>query len=505
MDELTEFNKNVLEVLRGPLEDQKVTISRLNMSITYPSNFIFIASMNPCPCGYYGSSNKECSCKPEQIKKYINKISGPLLDRIDLHIEVEGVEYEKLENNEKVERSAEIRRRVNNARKIQLKRYENYSIFSNSELTPSLTQRHCKLDKQCKQILANAFEKLRFKCKSIWKNIKGSEDNSRFRQLKRNSSKTFSRSNTIQKFRQKILGKLKREAIKIIKITIESKEYPEKLRKIKNPPRQLYLEGNIKLLEKNIISIIGSRNGTESGKRIAKKFASELSNQGIVIASGMAIGIDTAAHLGTLEAKGKTIAVLGNGFKHIFPKENINLYKEIIEKGGLVITEYPQDTKANSNLFLERNRIVSGISIGVLVVEASHRSGTSVTARIAKEQNKKVFVLPHDIEEKYGIGTNRLIRKGATLVTSTKEIIEEYPFIKYKKIPKVEEKKEKIEKKVPRNREHKKIYKLIKTGENSINGLYKKSGKSITEINNILFMLEIEGYIKKVAGGYKCI
>lgn len=160
LDELPEFNKNVLELLRGPLEDKIVAISRLNMAITYPCNFIFVASMNPCPCGYYGSSDKECKCKQEQIKKYMNKISGPLLDRIDLHIEVESVKYEKLKCNEKVEKSEDIRKRVNNARKIQLKRYKKYSIFSNAELPPRLIDKYCELDSKSKKILERAFEKL---------------------------------------------------------------------------------------------------------------------------------------------------------------------------------------------------------------------------------------------------------------------------------------------------------------------------------------------------------
>lgn len=160
LDELTEFNKNVLEVLRGPLEDKVVTISRLNMAITYPCNFIFIASMNPCPCGYYGSRDKQCNCRPEQIKRYINKISGPLLDRIDLHIEVENVKYEKLESDKIIENSEEIRKRVNNARLMQINRYKKYSIFSNSELTPKLVEKYCKLDVASKRILENAFEKL---------------------------------------------------------------------------------------------------------------------------------------------------------------------------------------------------------------------------------------------------------------------------------------------------------------------------------------------------------
>ncbi len=159
-DELTEFNKNILELLRVPLEDKKITISRLNMAISYPCNFVFVASMNPCACGYYGSKDRECCCKPEQIKKYINKISGPLLDRIDLHIEVESVEYKKLESKEKIESSQDIRKRVNNARNIQLNRYKEYSIFSNSELTPALIQKYCELDNSSKSILESAFEKL---------------------------------------------------------------------------------------------------------------------------------------------------------------------------------------------------------------------------------------------------------------------------------------------------------------------------------------------------------
>ncbi len=146
--------------MRGPLEDKTVTISRINSSITYPCNFMFIASMNPCTCGYYGSKEKECSCREEQIRKYINKISGPLLDRIDIHIEVEGVKYEKLGNPMPSESSSEIKKRVNCARNIQLDRYKKYHIFSNSELTPSLISKYCSLSSECNKILENAFRGL---------------------------------------------------------------------------------------------------------------------------------------------------------------------------------------------------------------------------------------------------------------------------------------------------------------------------------------------------------
>lgn len=160
LDELPEFNKSTLEVLRGPLEDRQVTISRVNASLTYPCNFMFVASMNPCPCGFYGSPDKECTCSPEAISRYMGKISGPLLDRIDIQVEVTPVKYQKLESDDRVESSEEIKKRVDKARKIQLERYESHGIFANSELTPALSNIYCKLDLKSKEIVQNAFERL---------------------------------------------------------------------------------------------------------------------------------------------------------------------------------------------------------------------------------------------------------------------------------------------------------------------------------------------------------
>lgn len=160
LDELTEFNKNTLELLRGPLEDNEITISRINTTITYPCKFMFVASMNPCPCGYYGSKIKDCVCSQKQIANYINKISGPLLDRIDIQIEVEGIKYNKLSNEGTTEASSEIQKRVNKAREVQLERYKKNHIFSNSELTPVLIEKHCKLNNKSSKLLEKAFDKL---------------------------------------------------------------------------------------------------------------------------------------------------------------------------------------------------------------------------------------------------------------------------------------------------------------------------------------------------------
>lgn len=172
LDELPEFNRNTLEVLRGPLEDREVTISRLYSKITYPSNFMLIASMNPCPCGYYGSTEKECQCSKLAIEKYLNRISGPLLDRIDLHVEAKSVKYNKLNTEIKTESSKQIRDRVNNARKIQYNRYKELNIFSNSELTPKMTEKYCILNEECKKIIELAFNKLGLSARAYSKILK---------------------------------------------------------------------------------------------------------------------------------------------------------------------------------------------------------------------------------------------------------------------------------------------------------------------------------------------
>lgn len=171
LDELLEFNKNVLEVLRGPIEDREVCISRVGINVTYPSNFMLVASMNPCPCGYYGSKVKECICSERQRSIYRSKLSGPLMDRFDIQIQVYPVNYKEL-NRIKEETSKKIKERVNKARNIQKIRYKNYSIFSNSELTPKLIEKFCILDKESKNILEEYFNKLNLSARAYSKILK---------------------------------------------------------------------------------------------------------------------------------------------------------------------------------------------------------------------------------------------------------------------------------------------------------------------------------------------
>lgn len=160
LDELPEFKREVLEVMRQPLEDGKVTISRVNATLTYPCNMMLIASMNPCKCGYFGDSHRECTCTPAQINQYHSRISGPLLDRIDIQVEVANVDYKDLSNMEKGETSAEIKKRVNEARQIQIERYRDFGIYSNAQLTAGMLSEFCRLGDAENNILKMAFDRL---------------------------------------------------------------------------------------------------------------------------------------------------------------------------------------------------------------------------------------------------------------------------------------------------------------------------------------------------------
>lgn len=206
-------------------------------------------------------------------------------------------------------------------------------------------------------------------------------------------------------------------------ISIEDKQYPNILKEIYDPPICLYIRGNKEILNNKSISIVGCRKATDYGRKVARDFAYNISKQDINIISGLAIGIDSEAHLGAVEANKKTIAVLGNGLDTIYPKENINLSQKILDSGGTIISEYPLGTKPKKENFPARNRIISGMSSGLLVVEAKEKSGTLITVDFALEQGRDVFVIPGNIVSENSVGTNDLIKQGAKLVTDWRECI----------------------------------------------------------------------------------
>ncbi len=217
---------------------------------------------------------------------------------------------------------------------------------------------------------------------------------------------------------------LKKSAI--MNISRESSNYPNFLKEIPDAPSEIYVLGNIP--KKRSISIVGTRKASLSGRSIAKEIASKFSKRGMVIVSGLAMGIDTAAHEGALAAKGQTVAVLAHGLDFIYPHQNENLAKKIVENGGAIISEYPIGTPALPHRFLERNRIISGLSMATIIIEAPMESGALVTARLAAEQGREVFVFPGPVNHPNYHGSHKLIRDGARLVSSIDDILEDLDF-----------------------------------------------------------------------------
>lgn len=271
--------------------------------------------------------------------------------------------------------------------------------------------------------------------------------------------------------------------------------YPEKLRKIKKPPSRLYVEGNIENLNNFGIAVIGSRTNTKYGEKMCQKFVKGLVEYNINIISGLALGIDSIAHTTCLKNSGKTIAVLPSGLSNIYPSKHKELAETIIKNGGTVISEYENNIKADSKKFLERNRIVAGLSEGTLVVEGGSRSGTSVTARYTIEEGKPVFCIPSNLDSIKGITPNILIQTGSNLVTDANDILNFYKDFNFVK-RNVKQKEILLEIPV----ELRTVYKTINNIPQDVNEITRKSGLSIGEVNYKILLLQLEDKVIEVAG-----
>lgn len=215
---------------------------------------------------------------------------------------------------------------------------------------------------------------------------------------------------------------------KISIITLNDKLYPDNLRKIYDKPIMLFAKGNLELLNKKGIAIVGSRECSQYGKNVSRKLAYNLAQNNICIISGLARGIDKYAHIGALDANGKTIAVIGNGLDIVYPYENKKLFERIVENKGLIVTEYVVGTRPNKINFPARNRIISGISEGIAVVEAREKSGALITVDFGLEQGKEIYAVPGNIDEETSKGTNELIKQGANILTTYEDIIKTQNF-----------------------------------------------------------------------------
>lgn len=276
-------------------------------------------------------------------------------------------------------------------------------------------------------------------------------------------------------------------------VTYNDSDYPQLLREIPDSPVILFAKGRLEVSSSPHIAIVGARNGTQLGFDITREFARELAGAGFVVVSGMALGIDTFAHQGAMEGGGKTIAVLGCGPDITYPASNRRVRQKILESGGAILSEYPPGTIPRPWHFPVRNRVISGMCLGTLVVEASARSGSLITARLAAEQNRDVFAVPGNIRSESSEGTLALIKDGAYLVTSPAEIITHYSHM----IPKLERNEENSDDLTESE------IKLLNTLANqpiSIDKLMEYKYWSREELFTMLLSLEMRDYLLKLPG-----
>lgn len=278
-------------------------------------------------------------------------------------------------------------------------------------------------------------------------------------------------------------------------ITLADRSYPPQLKATSVPPLLLFVRGDIECLSSPQIAMVGSRNPSKPGNRTAEDFAATLARSGFTITSGLALGIDAASHTGALKVNGRTIAVAGTGLDRVYPARHKKLAEEIVRTGA-IISEFPPGTSAKANHFPRRNRIISGLCLGLLVVEAARQSGSLITARLALEQGREVFAIPGSIHNPLARGCNALIRDGAKLVETTQDILEELGH--YFQQP--EENTTTIQQ-TTLDLEQQKLLNLIMYSPTSIDVLVSETGESVEIIASMLLVLELQGYIASAAGG----
>lgn len=278
-------------------------------------------------------------------------------------------------------------------------------------------------------------------------------------------------------------------------VTYFDEEYPKKLKNISGAPYVLFCKGNLSSANNLSIAVVGSRKATSYGKWTAEKFTRELSELGVTIISGLATGIDTIAHKTAIKCNSKTIGVIGCGINIVYPKKNEELYNEIVYSDGAVITEYPFGMEPMPSNFPDRNRIISGLSDGVLVIEAEKKSGTLITAGHGANQGKEIFAVPGNIESLYSKGTNALIKDGAKMVTCIDDIIEEILELK-----KIVNNKKKIINYKNINIDELKIINFLTLNDATIYEISENIDLEISEILSTLTILELKGVVKQVSG-----
>lgn len=292
------------------------------------------------------------------------------------------------------------------------------------------------------------------------------------------------------------IKKIRDKGIKLIHFN--HSDYPERLRNTDDPPLCFCMKGCITPQDSKAIALVGTRRPTIYGRRVAELLAAELSSAGFTIVSGLARGIDSFAHRAALEAGGRTIAVLGCGIDVVYPRENIRLLSDIVSNGA-VISEFPMGTGPEKKNFPQRNRLISGLSLGTVVVEAAEKSGSLITARFALEQGREVFAVPGNINSPMSKGTNNLIKAGAKLVAKTEDILEEFEQLLTREIKRgIKNNSIDIE---SLSDDEKGIYEILTLQPKHIDQVITESGFDPQRVMSYLLNLEIKGFIEKLAGG----
>ena len=294
--------------------------------------------------------------------------------------------------------------------------------------------------------------------------------------------------------RGKIQDELKLiEKLNVSIVTLGDPSYPNNLTQIYDPPPLLYVRGDLQPGDDLAISMVGSRLTSNYGRITTERTAADLARHGVTIVSGMARGIDSAAHRGALSAGGRTIAVLGCGVDIVYPPENRRLFEEITAHGA-VVSEFPLSTPPDGMNFPRRNRIISGLSLGVVVVQANARSGSLITARLALEQNRDVFAVPGNVGMAGSRGTNRLIKQGAKLIESAADILEEVlPRFQHQGLES-EDRKPSLEE------EEERAYQLLEDDPVHIDSIIAQTGMSASDVSAILLQLELKGLVQQLSG-----
>lgn len=282
-------------------------------------------------------------------------------------------------------------------------------------------------------------------------------------------------------------------------LPLNHRAYPEGLRQVSSPPLVLFVKGDSKALVTPQVSLVGSRNPSEAGKHNAFEFARQLSALGFTITSGLAIGVDSFAHKGALANKGKTIAVLGSGVERIYPRRNSALVDNILENGGCLVSEFFPDTEPKAQHFPRRNRLISGLSWGTLVVEAAVKSGSLITAYSALQQNREVFAIPGNIRNPLASGCHHLIKQGAKLTEQVADIVEEFPEAKNDLLQNAEKKLQKSTKQCLATDL---LLDSVDFDTTSVDQVAQRSGLPTSVVLTKLLEYELRGLVASVAGGY---